>query len=65
MNLIQILDLTTGKPLGAGEKGELWIKSPSIAKGYKDRPEENSITFVDGWFKTGKYRSFVSYQFIL
>jgi len=37
-----------------GGPGELWIRGPSIMKGYLNNPEatRNSIT-PDGWFKTG------------
>ena len=49
------MDVTTGRPLGAGTRGELWVKRPSVCKGYKDNPEENKISFSDGWIKTGKY----------
>ncbi|KAL0264025.1 UNVERIFIED_CONTAM: hypothetical protein PYX00_011216 [Menopon gallinae] len=43
-----------GRSLKAGEKGELWIKSPQIMKGYYKRPDltAQAIT-ADGWFKTG------------
>ncbi|KAF7795577.1 hypothetical protein EIP86_006739 [Pleurotus ostreatoroseus] len=37
-----------------GEPGELWVRGPSIMKGYWNNKEatKNSIT-PDGWFKTG------------
>ena len=37
-----------------GESGELWIRGPTIMKGYLNNKEAttNSIT-PDGWFKTG------------
>ncbi len=38
--------------------GELWLKGPSITEGYYSEPEENSIAFEDGWFKTGDLVSF-------
>jgi long-chain acyl-CoA synthetase len=34
--------------------GELWVKSPSLMKGYYKEPElTNMVTSSDGWFKTG------------
>ncbi|MDR0559145.1 MAG: AMP-binding protein [Prevotellaceae bacterium] len=36
------------------EIGELWVKSPSLMKGYyKDEELTNSVITPDGWFKTG------------
>jgi long-chain acyl-CoA synthetase len=42
-----------GKPLPAGERGELRIRGASVIDGYWDRPEANAETFEDGWLKTG------------
>lgn len=37
----------------AGQEGELWIKSPGVAR-YFNRPEANAESFMpDGWFRTG------------
>ncbi len=38
-----------GNELPYGEKGELWIKSPSIACGYYGNEELTRATFQDGW----------------
>ena len=43
-------DLT---PLPTGEAGEVVIRGPQVMVGYKDRPEENAATLVDGWLRTG------------
>lgn len=40
-----------GKP--RTERGELWLRSRSMASGYWNRPEETSRRFVDGWLRTG------------
>lgn len=49
---IRIVD-ADGAPLGAEETGEIWVRSPSVASEYWNRPEANAETFVDGWCRTG------------
>jgi len=49
---------SVGKPLAnlevkIAEDGELWVKGPSIFKGYWNMPVETAEAFEDGWFKTG------------
>ncbi|MBR0751501.1 AMP-binding protein [Bradyrhizobium jicamae] len=39
--------------LSAGERGEIWIRGPTVFSGYLDAPELNQAAFVDGWFRTG------------
>ena len=36
-----------------GGVGELWVKGPSIVKGYWQNPDATAATFVDGWLRTG------------
>ncbi|MCU4186848.1 benzoate-CoA ligase family protein [Acidiferrimicrobium sp. IK] len=38
---------------GADTPGALWVKGPSVADGYWQRPELTAATFVDGWLRTG------------
>ncbi|KAF9268693.1 AMP binding protein [Marasmius fiardii PR-910] len=51
-----VADDVGGKIIDAeeGQQGELWIRGPSIMKGYLNNPSatQDSIT-PDGWFKTG------------
>lgn len=43
-----------GKPVNAGELGEIQIKGPSVFKEYWGKPEATAKSFTeDGWFKTG------------
>ncbi len=42
-----------GRPLDAGEVGELWIRSPAAMDGYLNAAEETRAVLQDGWFKTG------------
>jgi malonyl-CoA/methylmalonyl-CoA synthetase len=42
-----------GSDLDAGP-GELWIRGPSVFKGYLGRPESTAAAFAEGgWFRTG------------
>lgn len=45
------------RPLGAGEIGELWIRTPAAMDGYLDAPDETRAVLVDGWFRTGDLAS--------
>lgn len=49
---VEIRD-TEGRVLGPGEVGEVFIKGPTVMKGYWNRPEANSAELVDGWLKSG------------
>jgi acetyl-CoA synthetase len=46
-----------GKPVGPHEEGRLAIsctpKPPGLVVEYLDNPEENQISFVNGWYYTG------------
>ena len=42
-----------GRPVVAGERGVLWVRTPSLAAGYWRRPDASRRAFVDGWFRTG------------
>ncbi|MFX1238053.1 MAG: long-chain fatty acid--CoA ligase [Promethearchaeota archaeon] len=52
IKIVDIDDYTKIMPLG--ESGELMIKSPTVMKGYWDRPEETAEQLKeDGWILTG------------
>ncbi|EME23580.1 class I adenylate-forming enzyme family protein [Rhodococcus triatomae] len=39
--------------LGAGERGQLWVRGPQVTGGYLGHPEITAQQFVDGWLDTG------------
>lgn len=39
--------------LPTGEPGEVVVRGPQVMVGYQDRPEDNAVTLVDGWLRTG------------
>lgn len=42
-----------GEELDYGQRGEVWLKGPSIMQGYFGKPEKTAEVMQDGWFKTG------------
>ncbi|MCD9153919.1 long-chain-fatty-acid--CoA ligase [Aeromicrobium duanguangcaii] len=49
---IEVRD-STGAVMPVGEVGEVFIKGPTVMKGYWNRPEATASELVDGWLKTG------------
>ncbi|KAK6153144.1 hypothetical protein DH2020_012783 [Rehmannia glutinosa] len=53
-NEAKIVVPDTGIALPPRKAGELWIKGPTVMKGYVGDPKMNSESFVsDGWLRTG------------
>jgi len=49
-----VVDPATGKALGRGEQGEIWVRGPVVMRGYLGKPEATSATIDhDGWLHTG------------
>ena len=48
-----IIKSSNGEILPSGEIGEIAIKGPQVMKGYWNRPEDTSASFINGWFLTG------------
>ncbi|MHA6250869.1 class I adenylate-forming enzyme family protein [Oceanobacillus sp. CAU 1775] len=46
------------KEVASGEEGEIILKSPSVFKGYLNRPEATEESLKNGWFLTGDIGKF-------
>jgi len=49
---VKIMD-PEGQELPDGEPGEMWVRVPSIARGYRNSPDAWNAVFQNGWFRTG------------
>lgn len=53
-----------GNSLRTGERGEIWVRGPTVMAGYLDAPEHNHASFVKGWLRTGDIGSLDSDGFL-
>ncbi|XP_047325802.1 probable CoA ligase CCL5 [Impatiens glandulifera] len=50
----KIVDPVSGEPLPTNRTGELWLRGPTVMKGYFNNPEATASTLdSQGWLKTG------------
>jgi len=56
-----------GRPLPAGERGEVALRGPTITRGYDNNEAATKSAFCDGWFRTGDlgYMDAEGYLFLL
>jgi long-chain acyl-CoA synthetase len=50
---VRIADPASTDSVPTGEVGEIWLKGPTVVRGYFDNPDATAQSFVDGWFRTG------------
>ncbi|KAK4803469.1 hypothetical protein SAY86_003286 [Trapa natans] len=64
----KIVDPVTGDALGPGQRGELWLRGPTIMKGYVGDDKATAETLdADGWLRTGDlcYFDFKGFLYIV
>jgi long-chain acyl-CoA synthetase len=51
---VKLVDPASGKEVGVGQPGELWVKGPMVMVGYYKKPQETKIAVdKDGYMHTG------------
>src|SRR5258705_1857770 len=43
----------SGQEAPSGGVGEVWVRGATVTSGYLHKPEANSASFVDGWYRSG------------
>jgi len=61
---IKICEFGSNELKPNGEEGEINIRTPSLLKGYWEKPDLNAKLFSDGWFKTGDLGMFTEDGFL-
>jgi long-chain acyl-CoA synthetase len=51
---VRVVDIDgDGTDVPTGEVGEIWLKGPTVVRGYFDDEAATAASFTDGWFHTG------------
>ncbi len=50
---LRVVEPEHGTTLGAGQRGELWVRGPELFAGYADAAQTATVIAPGGWFRTG------------
>jgi len=51
---VQVVDLETLRPVPVGDRGEIWIRGPTLFSGYyKDAAKTTEMVTPEGWLRSG------------
>ncbi|MBB4919038.1 type I polyketide synthase [Streptosporangium saharense] len=50
---VRVVDPETGTDVEPGTEGEVWVRGPSLMRGYHNRPEATEEALRAGWYRTG------------
>lgn len=50
---VRLVDPVSGRDVGVGEEGELWVSGPNVMRGYHNLDEATAEVLQDGWYRTG------------
>jgi long-chain acyl-CoA synthetase len=55
LNIVMDVEIRdeNAQPVARNEHGEIWLKGPTLIRGYWQRPSDTAKTIVDGWLRTG------------
>ncbi|SCL14162.1 Acyl transferase domain-containing protein [Micromonospora nigra] len=50
---VRLVSPQTGLDVPTGGEGEVWVRGPSVMRGYHGLPEVTAAALRDGWYRTG------------
>src|SRR5205085_836269 len=50
---VRIVDPDALTDVEKGVIGEVWMRGPTVVRGYWNKPDATADAFVDGWFRSG------------
>lgn len=50
---VRLVDPVSGRDVGVGQAGEVWVRGPQVMSGYWNRPEASAEALAGGWYHSG------------